>query len=188
MSSLCLTTGKSSSVVEILTENYAPVTAAHELAHNLGAAHDGENNACRPEDRYIMAPSTSKETPETRLNPWKFSLCSIEYFKIYLTDAIKTPTVRDCLTKSLAHDAKVPNVANRLTGQEISLDKQCERNFGSGASFCRTKDTVYADLCRSATCKRHGTTTCVPMPVARGTTCGNGKLCIKGDCVKHKKA
>ncbi|PVD33295.1 hypothetical protein C0Q70_04548 [Pomacea canaliculata] len=59
LSSLCLTDGKSSSVVEDHGGFRCMFTAAHELGHSLSAEHDGNENACSASDQYIMTSTSS---------------------------------------------------------------------------------------------------------------------------------
>lgn len=60
--------------------------STHFFSCSFGADHDGEGNSCDPENEFIMAPSTAlfnKSEPYS-VNPWKFSSCSIAYFKTFM--------------------------------------------------------------------------------------------------------
>ncbi|KAL3856271.1 hypothetical protein ACJMK2_011045, partial [Sinanodonta woodiana] len=59
-------------------------TATHELGHNLGAVHDGEETAvdCPAEDMYIMSPKYPVFQRDTYTKkPWLFSKCSVKDMK-----------------------------------------------------------------------------------------------------------
>lgn len=51
------------------------------IVNSLGAYHDGQGNICSENDQYIMSGNSQKKTDQTKRNPWKFSPCSVEYFK-----------------------------------------------------------------------------------------------------------
>ena len=55
----------------------------------LSAEHDGTENACRSEDRYVMAAGTYNVTASNKLNPWKFSSCSVNYFNTFFADEVR---------------------------------------------------------------------------------------------------
>ena len=57
---------------------------------SLGALHDGEDNQCVSNDRYIMAASGKGIIPpEKRPNQWHFSNCSINYFNNFISGIIR---------------------------------------------------------------------------------------------------
>ncbi len=60
--------------------------AAHELAHNLGSAHDGDSDSissqCSASDYYLMTPTVFVNTlPSSALNQLQMSSCSITSIK-----------------------------------------------------------------------------------------------------------
>ncbi|KAL3836856.1 hypothetical protein ACJMK2_022267, partial [Sinanodonta woodiana] len=77
--------GKRMSTVEKRGYVWMVHAAAHELGHNLGAYHDGEEDAvnCSSDDRYIMSETIVENRPDEpyNKNPWLFSTCSINAFK-----------------------------------------------------------------------------------------------------------
>ncbi|XP_012942181.1 uncharacterized protein LOC101852348 [Aplysia californica] len=188
-STLCRTDGYSVSVVEDLGGFQAVDTAAHELGHSLSARHDGDDNPCRSSDRYIMAGGSYPETNATRLNPWLFSSCSINYFNNFIQMQMRSSQGRTCLTQPLSVSASIPNVQDRLPGQEISPDDQCRMIYGSASRLCRgTEFGTVSDICTSMYCYDPSTTgTCYEHTAARGTSCGNGKICLSGDCVSDAR-
>ena len=56
---------------------------------SLGASHDGSGSSggCQADSKYIMAPMVTSFYPNQpyTLNPWRFSQCSIEAFKTYVS-------------------------------------------------------------------------------------------------------
>ncbi|KAH9490654.1 Metalloprotease mig-17 [Bulinus truncatus] len=115
---LCRTDGYSSSVIEDMGDYSAIIPAAHELGHSLAANHDGINNTCTYEDRYLMAPSLSAPTDITRQHPWRFSNCSVAPISYYVTTLSLTPDGQTCLSDALSVVGDLPDVSNRLLGQE----------------------------------------------------------------------
>ena len=57
--------------------------------YSLGSLHDGENNACDPNNRFIMSSSenTNNMSPDKRTNQWHFSACSVNYFREFLANS-----------------------------------------------------------------------------------------------------
>ena len=71
-------------LIECNTDVYAVMTIS-----SLGARHDGEDNPCKSEDRFIMAASgIGPVPPDKRLNPWHFSSCSVEYFRDFIASLL----------------------------------------------------------------------------------------------------
>ncbi|XP_067943187.1 zinc metalloproteinase/disintegrin-like [Watersipora subatra] len=107
-------------------------TYAHELGHNLGAAHDGNDNSCSGNDDFVMAATGEITNINTRGNPWYFSDCSVEYFDAYLNELGSEP---NCLedNEELV-DLSAINSASYL-GQIFSVDEQCLLLYGEGYMF-----------------------------------------------------
>ncbi|RUS69450.1 hypothetical protein EGW08_022784, partial [Elysia chlorotica] len=174
-STLCRTDGKSVSVVEDLGGYQSIDTATHELGHSLSAKHDGEENLCRSTDRYIMAGGTYPQTEANALNPWQFSVCSANYFTTFITDELLNSRGRVCLTYPLSTSASIPDVSDRLPGQELSPDGQCIQIYGPSSRLCRGNE-FGTDICTAMFCYDPSTEgTCYEQTAARGTTCGDGK-------------
>ncbi|KAK3576698.1 hypothetical protein CHS0354_024307 [Potamilus streckersoni] len=125
------------SVSLIGTSDYflTTTTAAHELAHNLGADHDGEGNAksCRANDSFIMSPYEpvfTKDMPYSR-NPWIFSNCSVDAFK-------NVSKSKRCLRSVgvVYNDMEWKNFMTKLPGQIFLPDEQCKIINGANSYFC----------------------------------------------------
>ena len=57
------------------------------IAFSLGSSHDGESKsfACSKSNNYIMSYlAFFYETTAYKINPWRFSMCSIEAMKKYI--------------------------------------------------------------------------------------------------------
>lgn len=59
-------------------------------SNSLGSNHDGEQNPCLPSDQYIMTAMGGDTNQANKLNPWKFSDCSVEYFRDYIQELYVT--------------------------------------------------------------------------------------------------
>ncbi|KAL3861481.1 hypothetical protein ACJMK2_007514, partial [Sinanodonta woodiana] len=112
-------------------------STAHELGHNLGAAHDGEGDAtdCKAEDQFIMSPALPVfvEGKAYSRNPWLFSNCSVNAFK-------RTLRNKDCVTKTpnfATHELDEFNkFVSRLPGEKYSASVQCHLINGPGSRYC----------------------------------------------------
>jgi len=51
---------------------------------SLGAQHDGVGNTCNSDDQYMMATGPQYLTDRNFDHPFKFSTCTINYFRNYL--------------------------------------------------------------------------------------------------------
>ncbi|XP_076451133.1 metalloprotease mig-17-like isoform X2 [Babylonia areolata] len=187
---LCYTNGKASSIVEDLGGFQCIGTAAHELGHGLSAEHDGTNNLCSSSDRYIMAATSSEVTPSNKLNPWKFSACSVYYFNTFLNNQVQNARGRTCLYNNLNVSSDIPDVTSQQAGQFYDADAQCRQYYGSSSRLCRGPEFGNAsDVCTSMYCYDPSTiSTCYQLVAARGTTCGNRKWCESGQCVFNSAA
>ncbi|XP_046380163.2 hemorrhagic metalloproteinase-disintegrin-like kaouthiagin isoform X1 [Haliotis rufescens] len=174
-------TDDSVSVIEESTDRFAgtSATAAHELGHNLGAEHDGTNNICWKDEKFLMWPSL---TSVNVFHVWEFSHCSVAYFKHHLGNLVDTAAGFKCLSEA-AEPTDVFDVAGKRHGQELTIAEQCELGLGAGSTICYSL-TPLDTLCGGLYCEIPGYPGyCQPIYPALGTQCGSGKWCQGGQCV-----
>ena len=152
------------------------IVAAHELAHLLGAVHDGS-----PPAAYLGGPGASS-------CPWKdgyimsdlrrdhkglqWSVCSLNQFAHFANDQRS-----HCMHNRASEPANLPS-AKKLPGKLMTVDAQCKRDRGSSACF---KDQR---VCAELYCFEPSSGYCVSYrPAAEGSACGRGLHCINGQCV-----
>uniref|UniRef100_A0A0P4VYJ3 Peptidase M12B domain-containing protein n=1 Tax=Scylla olivacea TaxID=85551 RepID=A0A0P4VYJ3_SCYOL len=155
------------------------MTAAHEVAHNLGAPHDGEEGAasCLGSEGFIMSKMKHGEK-----NNLFFSLCSKRLMKQYISGSAAACLHTNTSTKRIA-------LSSTLPGQVMSLDQQCQAATGqSGAYASRsvTEDSLCIHLiCEWKTQQGQTTTTTTSyrrIPAAEGSPCRSGGACKNGSC------
>ncbi|XP_055860948.1 A disintegrin and metalloproteinase with thrombospondin motifs 7-like isoform X3 [Biomphalaria glabrata] len=190
--SMCRTDGRSSSVIED-RKGYSTTTidtVAHELAHSLSAKHDGEDNTCKASKRFIMGSSELKKRPGTEYNPWRFSSCSVKYFTSFLKEKMKTSRGYTCLVYAIEASADIPDVSDKLLGQLVKPDQQCQQLYGNNSYYCRASEakSSLSDICLSMLCADFSKKICSPQRALMGTSCGDGKICINGHCVSDPYA
>lgn len=90
----------------------------------------------------------------------------------------------ECLLDQPQKPLALPDV---LPGVSYSLDRQCELAFGTGSKPCPFIETP----CNRLWCtgKTRGQLVCQTrhFPWADGTTCGDGKLCLRGVCTDKQE-
>ncbi|BFZ21327.1 hypothetical protein BsWGS_24366 [Bradybaena similaris] len=167
------------SIVENTFDGNAGNTAAHELGHSLSAKHDEETkkgSECTYDDQYIMASAFKRPVKSgTEGHPWRFSSCSIEAFKEFLsrtTCTHKTDAGRDVLSSG---DATL------RPGEELSKDEQCRYFFQNRLSYY-CQDTQESQrgveqLCGGMFCSvPDSENVCRPVIPQEFTECGTGKV------------
>ncbi|XP_078538069.1 A disintegrin and metalloproteinase with thrombospondin motifs 15 [Lissotriton helveticus] len=150
-------------------------TTAHELGHVFNMPHDNVK-ACEDvfgklQENHMMSPTLIQID---RANPW--SGCSSAIITDFL-DSGHGDCLLDEPTKPVALPATLP-------GATYNLNRQCELAFGVGSRPC-----PYMQYCTKLWCtgKARGQLVCQTrhFPWADGTSCGEGKFCLKGSCVER---
>ncbi|KAJ1175049.1 hypothetical protein NDU88_000340 [Pleurodeles waltl] len=153
-------------------------TTAHELGHVFNMPHDNVK-ACEEvfgklKENHMMSPTLIQID---RATPW--SGCSAAIITDFL-DSGHGDCLLDEPTKPIALPATLP-------GATYSLNQQCELAFGLGSRPC-----PYMQYCTKLWCtgKARGQLVCQTrhFPWADGTSCGEGKFCLKGTCVERHNA
>uniref|UniRef100_A0A3B3UBZ1 ADAM metallopeptidase with thrombospondin type 1 motif 7 n=1 Tax=Poecilia latipinna TaxID=48699 RepID=A0A3B3UBZ1_9TELE len=144
-------------------------TVAHELGHNFGIQHDGNGNDCEPIGKrpFVMSPQLLYGTFLPR-----WSRCSRRYITRFLDRGWGW-----CLDDAPGKDRL--SLMSMLPGVLYSAVHQCRLQYGSGSRLCDDMD----DVCSTLWCTV-GTTCHSKLDGAvDGTSCGEDKWCINGECV-----
>uniref|UniRef100_A0A087Y9A5 ADAM metallopeptidase with thrombospondin type 1 motif 7 n=1 Tax=Poecilia formosa TaxID=48698 RepID=A0A087Y9A5_POEFO len=144
-------------------------TVAHELGHNFGIQHDGNGNDCEPIGKrpFVMSPQLLYGTFLPR-----WSRCSRRYITRFLDRGWGW-----CLDDAPGKDRL--SLTSMLPGVLYSAVHQCRLQYGSGSRLCDDMD----DVCSTLWCTV-GTTCHSKLDGAvDGTSCGEDKWCINGECV-----
>ncbi|CAM4666568.1 unnamed protein product [Lepidochelys olivacea] len=150
-------------------------TTAHELGHVFNMPHDNvkvcEEVFGRLKTNHMMSPTLIQID---RANPW--SACSAAIITDFLDSGHG-----DCL---LDQPIKPISLPEDLPGASYNLNQQCELAFGLGSKPC-----PYMQYCTKLWCtgKARGQIVCQTrhFPWADGTSCGEGRFCLKGACVER---
>ncbi|XP_061165278.1 uncharacterized protein LOC133174219 isoform X2 [Saccostrea echinata] len=178
LGALCTT--QSVSVVEDHFDFNVITIAAHELGHGLSAAHDGINNSCNGNDAYIMAATS---VPMDNQNPWKFSICSTNYFTSFINKLNRENN--NCMTVlSPEFNPDALKQYTALPGEIYDADAHCRHILGSESSFCKdVYNQNFTSICTKLWCKKtDGSGLCISAVGGDGIQCGNKKWCIAGVC------
>ncbi|XP_055896706.1 uncharacterized protein LOC129928109 isoform X3 [Biomphalaria glabrata] len=163
---------------------------SHINRNSLSARHDGENNLCNASERYIMGSPDAEKKPGTEYNPWLFSPCSVSYFTSFLKKKLSSSRGYTCLVYAVEASADIPDVSDKLLGQVIKPDQQCQQFFGNDSFFCRASESKRSitEICQAMLCADVLRGLCIPQIALTGTSCGDGKVCINGHCVSDPYA
>ncbi|XP_077161405.1 A disintegrin and metalloproteinase with thrombospondin motifs 15 [Paroedura picta] len=150
-------------------------TTAHELGHVFNMPHDNvkvcEEVFGKLRTNHMMSPTLIQID---RTNPW--SACSAAIITDFL-DSGHGDCLLDQPTKPIALPEDLP-------GTNYNLNRQCELAFGIGSKPC-----PYMQYCTKLWCtgKARGHIMCQTrhFPWADGTSCGEGRFCLKGVCVER---
>ncbi|KAF6076482.1 ADAM metallopeptidase with thrombospondin type 1 motif 7 [Phyllostomus discolor] len=144
-------------------------TVAHELGHSFGIQHDGSGNDCEAVGKrpFIMSPQLLYDTV-----PLTWSRCSREYITRFLDrgwgHCLDDPPPKDVI--------ELPSV---LPGVLYDMDHQCRLQYGASSVFCKDMDNV----CHTLWCSVGLTCHSKLDAAVDGTTCGESKWCLNGECV-----
>ncbi|XP_043468697.1 venom metalloproteinase antarease-like TtrivMP_A [Leptopilina heterotoma] len=153
-------------------------TVAHELGHILGAPHDEEEftsggstyntKHCRHEEGYIM--SYNRKTKNKIL----FSPCS----KQVIRDTLSQDYAKCVQNNPAEYENNIP-LPRILPGQLMSFDQQCKN---LGYIRCDHETTTCLDLW-CIVWQKSNISISSRDPPAEGSSCGEGKFCLSGECV-----
>lgn len=146
-------------------------TIAHEIGHNFGMLHDGNDNDCKwsPDKPFLMSPQLEASG---RQQLW--SSCSRNYLRRFLNKGWG-----HCLDDEPAkHDFKFPRM---LPGVIYDADHQCRLQYGLDSSHC----TGMTNICNRLWCRVGKACHSKLEPAADGTKCGDNKWCYKGSCIER---
>ncbi|PVD33263.1 hypothetical protein C0Q70_04516 [Pomacea canaliculata] len=155
---------------------------------SLSANHDGDDNSCSQDDENIMAATYSPLNVTDRHSLWRFSHCSVNYFNDFLRQTMSTTRGHQCLYNTLTPDTIVPDVSGQQPGQVYDYDAQCRQVYGPQSRMCRGLVSSPSDICMKLYCDSLTDDLCYPRVAARGTSCGDKKWCVNGDCVYDSQA
>ncbi|XP_033229488.1 venom metalloproteinase antarease TserMP_A-like [Belonocnema kinseyi] len=162
----CAQLGQSVLSVGLIEDNCGfggVLTAAHELAHLLGADHDNEGSL-KCDDGFLMSSAHGGNTKNTYL----FTNCSQEYMRLFFMTQQAS-----CLFNFPPEDEPVPVI---MPGQYTSLDEQCKKRGSIEA--IDFGERVCTELC--CVIKK----TLMSIEYACGTPALDGSACGQ-DSVRH---
>ncbi|CAG9539327.1 unnamed protein product [Cercopithifilaria johnstoni] len=173
---------ESASVVEDIGGMTTAVIAAHELAHSLGAFHDGAAGSTEKcGGNYLMSATVSGSDDEQKFfNTFKFS----------------PNGTADCLLRSKSRERRLRRTSqrkHRKPGELFVQQNQCKIAFGPHYSVCPRKEYLSKDPCRRLWCKNRQLRKMGPcetkfyLPLLDGTKCGLDKWCLGGNCIATNK-
>ncbi|XP_055877969.1 uncharacterized protein LOC129924798 isoform X1 [Biomphalaria glabrata] len=95
-----------------------------------------------------------------------------------------------CLVYAVEASADIPDVSDKLLGQVIKPDQQCQQFFGNDSFFCRASESrrSITEICQAMLCADVLRGLCILQIALIGTSCGDGKVCINGHCVSDPYA
>ncbi|XP_069132814.1 uncharacterized protein [Argopecten irradians] len=169
------------------------LTATHELAHSLGASHDGDrryDNHCDPNDGFIMTAVGGGSAGDATKgqNSYRFSTCSEDQ----IIDYFDTMGPGHCLEKEdFVYDSnEFDNHVSTMLGQKYNPNEQCALNLGYPSYYAwggRLGEPH--DICTSMACKNRLSSESFNIFNAyRGTSCGDKRWCIDGVCTTSQFA
>ncbi|KAM7298867.1 venom metalloproteinase antarease-like TtrivMP_A [Ixodes scapularis] len=172
--------GRRVAIVEDVPPTYSMIQIiAHELAHTLGAAHDGEKplrsiadklkSSCHYSSGHLMAPSTHGE------NNGHFSNCSIEQIEAFVGTLPQS-----CLDVKLETYHKV--IASELPGMNLNRTYYCQKKHPNYPRIVPDNDGYFMPRCKVMCCA-DGIEPCFEELAVDGMFCQKNKVCFRHRCV-----
>ena len=153
------------------------ITTAHELAHLLGASHDGDSSpsyvggpgarSCSSRNGYIM--SDNRRT----IKGMQWSSCSLAQFNHFLTSSSAS-----CMYNTPTKEKYPLLTHNQLTARVSSADEQCQMVAGANACFHDE------NMCTQLFCYTKSGRCISYRPAVEGTACAEKGFCSNGLCIK----
>lgn len=156
------------------------IVAAHEIAHLLGAQHDGQPapdyiggpgaSSCSWKDGYIM----SDDRRTNKGHTW--STCSRSQMTHYLNTQSGS-----CLYNSPKQEKYPLQELSGLVSRASTADEQCMKEKGTRSCFSDSR------ICAQLFCVDSKTGSCLSYrPALEGTACDGNGFCSDGICKKFK--
>uniref|UniRef100_A0A0K8R461 Putative metalloprotease n=1 Tax=Ixodes ricinus TaxID=34613 RepID=A0A0K8R461_IXORI len=172
--------GRRVAIVEDVPPTYSLIQIiAHELAHTLGVAHDGEKplrsiadklkSKCHGSSGHLMAPSAHGA------NHGHFSICSIEQIEAFVGTLTQS-----CLDVKLKTYHKV--IASELPGKNLNRTYYCQKKHPNYPRIISDNDGYYMPRCKVMCCA-DGIYPCFEEPAVDGMSCQGNKVCFRHKCV-----
>uniref|UniRef100_A0A2C9M0V4 ADAMTS cysteine-rich domain-containing protein n=1 Tax=Biomphalaria glabrata TaxID=6526 RepID=A0A2C9M0V4_BIOGL len=124
-----------------------------------------------------MGAPESVKKPGNEYNPWRFSPCSVSYFTSFLKETLNSSRGYTCLVYAVEASADIPDVSDKLLGQVIKPDQQCQQFFGNDSFLCRATESrrPITEICQAMLCADVLRGLCILQIALIGTSCGDGK-------------
>ncbi|BFZ21830.1 hypothetical protein BsWGS_24869 [Bradybaena similaris] len=171
------------SAVAVVEFNATYITAfvtAHEVAHLLGASHDGTAS-----DKVMAAAND----PQHR-HRWFFAECAAVDIKEFL------PLLRpNCLLTTNNASTTPTSTWATYSGRLLDLNAVCERIYNDPTSYACLDNSMYNNsrpkgdqICQQFYCHVPGASSCSATFTPEGVICDNRKRCDNGKCVPDTSA
>ncbi|KAH0564545.1 hypothetical protein KQX54_012709 [Cotesia glomerata] len=150
---------------------------AHEIGHSLGIDdHDDQLDKGCPKDAGTII------SPSTKLNGFKWSQCSLDFLTQTFVNSTHLKKT-ECLYNKPKGGESVPRL---MPGKMLNANKQCHLNEkNTFVDF-----TLAENICEHLVCRSHEDSfghyvrTTYEIGATIGSTCGQDKICLLGNCVE----
>jgi len=151
---------------------------AHELAHNLGAEHDGvqENRDCDI-SAYIMGPRLGAGATD-------WSECTVRNIDAFLSEIHRYQEGRCLESQTHSVNTLLNKVNNDLPGRRFGGNDQCNFLYGQDWSFYTgfISNGHANKPCEGIWCRNQNYLKSPNAAALQGTTCGDNRVCFRGGC------